>query len=184
MTQDTHRIMVIVWKSLYTWNQVVWKSLSLKPDGRELEVADYWNCGFIKFCKHFSHKTAHLGISKEKQMHIPLLSMFAVLVSWNWCWLVSNFAFFPCQNAQWNPLLLLWISISLIQLDAHKDFTQMKILSLCRNLWSFTSDPYTVWWRLFLAYETSRFWKLHIFIAFWMGFPHTIILNKKFRRVK
>ena len=38
--------------------------------------------------------------------------------------------------------------------------------------------------QLLLAYETWRFnSKLHLFIAFWMGFPHMIILHKQFRRV-
>ena len=46
----------------------VGKSFSLKPDGMELEIAELQKvCGFVKFCKHFSHKIAHLVLSKENR---------------------------------------------------------------------------------------------------------------------
>ena len=60
---------------------IVRKNLCLKPDGMELGVADYWNCGLVKFCNQFSHKIAHLGMSNENRCIIPLLSIFAVSVS-------------------------------------------------------------------------------------------------------
>ena len=55
--------------------------------------------------------------------------------------------------------------------------------SFCTNLWNFSGDPYPVWWRLTQAYETLHLKQFHLFIAFWMGFPHVIILHYQLRRV-
>ena len=55
--------------------------------------------------------------------------------------------------------------------------------SFCTSLWSFSGDPYPVWWRLTQAYETLHLKHIHLFIAFWMGFPRVIFLHYPFRRV-
>ena len=90
---------------------------------------------------------------------------------------------FEKKNRSLNSTLILKTSKSFIQLGEHKNFTRIRHLSVCTNLWSFSGDPYPVWWWLFLAYETWCFSKWHHFIAFWIGFPHMIILHDKFKTV-
>ena len=47
----------------------------------------------------------------------------------------------------------------------------------------FRVTPTLVWWWLFQAYKIWCFSRWHHFVAFWMGFPHMIILHDKFKMV-
>ena len=83
-----------------------------------------------------------------------------------------------------NSTLPLKTSKSLIQLGGHKDFTRRNwVFVSVYKFVKFFGWPLHVWWWLFLAYEKWCFSSWHHFIAFWMGFPHMIILHDKFKMV-
>ena len=49
------------------------KSVSLKPDGRDLEVADYWYCGFLESTVTiFNHTSVCFWYVNRNQMTVPL----------------------------------------------------------------------------------------------------------------
>ena len=157
------------------------RSLILKKC-RAFEVTSFCSCGFVKFCIRFSHKFTRFRYVKRIRMRIPL-NRFAVRCAFCFqraltvikvCLLLP----FLLKKSSLNSILAFKTSKSFIQLDGHKDFTRIGHLSVCTNLWSFSGDPYPVWWWLFLVYETWCFSKWHHFIAFWMGFPHMIVLHE------
>ena len=121
-------------------------------------------------------------------MHIPLLNCFAVscavclqraLTVIKVC-LLPPFLLKKKQRSLKSTLALKTLK-SFIQLGEHKDFTWIWHLSVCTNLWCFSSDPNPVWWWLFLAYETWCFSKWHHFIVILMGSPCMIIFHDKFK---
>ena len=100
------------------------KRLSLKPN-REMKVADYWHCGFVKVCYYFSQHIADLGLSNNyaNSKHFAVSVTCAVCLS-----LVGQELKFPCvfcflslSKCLMKSTFVLKISISPMRLDSPKE---------------------------------------------------------------
>lgn len=154
---------------------------------KERVVADYWNCGFVKYRNRFSHKMSRFRPINRNKRHIPLLNLCAVLVSFAVCLqlVLAGIKGFLRQWSKVSCISLLSFSEGKVRQNSHLHFRfrydlysnmhikilfKLGIFSIRTNLWSFVADPYHVWWRLFLTCKTPEFWNSVVLLHFEWAF--------------